>query len=151
LQAELNAIHCSRYTETGFDVELAAAGDKKINVIKVVREITILGLADAKNLVDGAPKTIKEAVSKDEVESIKKTLEEAGAKVTRSPATHQMGHAPTRVSRASVPRDSCAQLSVNARRVRRLRVKRLSNWFWFSSADHSTSALCRSSACWSGS
>jgi len=68
--------------KTEFDVELTAAGDKKINVIKVVREITNLGLADAKNLVEGAPKTIKEAVSKDEAESIKKKLEDAGAKVT---------------------------------------------------------------------
>jgi large subunit ribosomal protein L7/L12 len=68
--------------KTEFDVELTAAGDKKINVIKVVREITNLGLADAKNLVEGAPKTIKEAVSKDEAEGIKKKLEEAGAKVT---------------------------------------------------------------------
>jgi len=68
--------------KTEFDVELTSAGDKKINVIKVVREITNLGLADAKNLVEGAPKTIKEAVSKDEAESIKKKLEEAGAKVT---------------------------------------------------------------------
>ncbi len=68
--------------KTEFDVELTAAGDKKINVIKVVREITNLGLADAKNLVEGAPKMIKEAVSKDEAESIKKKLEEAGAKVT---------------------------------------------------------------------
>ncbi len=68
--------------KTEFDVELSGAGDKKINVIKVVREITNLGLADAKNLVEGAPKLIKEAVSKDEAESIKKKLEEAGAKVT---------------------------------------------------------------------
>jgi large subunit ribosomal protein L7/L12 len=68
--------------KTEFDVELSSAGDKKINVIKVVREITNLGLADAKNLVEGAPKMIKEAVSKDEAESIKKKLEEAGAKVT---------------------------------------------------------------------
>lgn len=68
--------------KTEFDVELTNAGDKKINVIKVVREITNLGLADAKNLVEGAPKVIKEAVSKDEAESIKKKLEEAGAKVT---------------------------------------------------------------------
>jgi large subunit ribosomal protein L7/L12 len=68
--------------KTEFDVELSNAGDKKINVIKVVREITNLGLADAKNLVEGAPKMIKEAVSKDEAESIKKKLEEAGAKVT---------------------------------------------------------------------
>jgi large subunit ribosomal protein L7/L12 len=68
--------------KTEFDVELTGAGDKKINVIKVVREITNLGLADAKNLVEGAPKMVKEAVSKDEAESIKKKLEEAGAKVT---------------------------------------------------------------------
>jgi large subunit ribosomal protein L7/L12 len=68
--------------KTEFDVELTSAGDKKINVIKVVREITNLGLADAKNLVEGAPKLIKEAVTKDEAESIKKKLEEAGAKVT---------------------------------------------------------------------
>jgi large subunit ribosomal protein L7/L12 len=68
--------------KTEFDDELSNAGDKKINVIKVVREITNLGLADAKNLGEGAPKLIKEAVSKDEAESIKKKLEEAGAKVT---------------------------------------------------------------------
>ena len=68
--------------KTEFDVELSNAGDKKINVIKVVREIANLGLADAKNLVEGAPKMIKEAVSKDEAEGIKKKLEEAGAKVT---------------------------------------------------------------------
>jgi large subunit ribosomal protein L7/L12 len=68
--------------KTEFDVELTSAGDKKINVIKVVREITNLGLADAKNLVEGAPKIIKEADSKDEAEGIKKKLEEAGAKVT---------------------------------------------------------------------
>jgi large subunit ribosomal protein L7/L12 len=68
--------------KTEFDVELTSAGDKKINVIKVVREITNLGLADAKNLVEGAPKMVKEAVTKDEAESIKKKLEEAGAKVT---------------------------------------------------------------------
>jgi large subunit ribosomal protein L7/L12 len=68
--------------KTEFDVELSSAGDKKINVIKVVREITNLGLADAKNLVEGAPKLIKEGVTKDEAESIKKKLEEAGAKVS---------------------------------------------------------------------
>jgi large subunit ribosomal protein L7/L12 len=67
--------------KTEFDVELSSAGDKKINVIKVVREITNLGLADAKNLVEGAPKMVKEGVTKDEAESIKKKLEEAGAKV----------------------------------------------------------------------
>jgi large subunit ribosomal protein L7/L12 len=68
--------------KTEFDVELTGAGDKKINVIKAVREITNLGLADAKALVEGAPKMIKEAVSKDEAEQIKKKLEEAGAQVT---------------------------------------------------------------------
>ena len=64
-----------------FNVILKAAGDKKINVIKEVRTITGLGLKDAKELVDGAPKTIKEAVSKDEAEGFKKSLEEAGAEV----------------------------------------------------------------------
>ena len=68
--------------KTEFDVELTDAGAKKINVIKTIREITQLGLADAKNLVEAAPKIIKEAVSKDEAENIKKQLEEAGAKVT---------------------------------------------------------------------
>ena len=62
-----------------FDVVLASAGDKKVNVIKVVRGITGLGLKEAKDLVDGAPNTIKEAASKDEAEDIKKQLEEAGA------------------------------------------------------------------------
>ena len=64
-----------------FDVVLAEAGAEKIKVIKVVREITGLGLADAKALVDGAPKTLKEAAGKDEAEEIKKKLEEVGAKV----------------------------------------------------------------------
>jgi large subunit ribosomal protein L7/L12 len=68
--------------QTEFTVELTDSGAKKINVIKVVREITQLGLADAKNLVEGAPKTVKENVSKAEAEDIKKKLEEAGAKVT---------------------------------------------------------------------
>ena len=67
--------------KTEFDVELTGAGDKKINVIKAVREITNLGLADAKALVEGAPKMIKEGVTKDEADSIKKKLEEAGATV----------------------------------------------------------------------
>ncbi len=67
--------------QTEFNVELADAGAKKINVIKVIREITNLGLADAKALVEAAPKTIKEGVSKAEAEDIKKKLEEAGAKV----------------------------------------------------------------------
>ncbi len=64
-----------------FDVVLAEAGAEKIKVIKVVREITGLGLADAKALVDGAPKTLKEAAGKEEAEDIKKKLEEVGAKV----------------------------------------------------------------------
>ena len=64
-----------------FDVILAEAGAEKIKVIKVVREITGLGLADAKALVDGAPKTLKEAASKEDAEAIKAKLEEVGAKV----------------------------------------------------------------------
>lgn len=64
-----------------FDVELKGAGANKIAVIKVVREITGLGLKEAKALVDGAPKTVKEAVAKDEAEEIKTKLEEAGAEV----------------------------------------------------------------------
>lgn len=67
--------------KTEFDVELASAGDSKINVIKAVREITGLGLKEAKELVDGAPKMVKTGVSKDEAESIKAKLEEVGAKV----------------------------------------------------------------------
>ena len=67
--------------QTEFTVILAAAGDKKINVIKEIRTITGLGLKEAKDLVEGAPKTVKEAVSKDEAEKIKKVLEENGAKV----------------------------------------------------------------------
>jgi len=68
--------------QTEFDVELTEAGAKKINVIKAVREITSLGLADAKNLVESAPKAIKEGISKEEADEIKKKLEDAGAKVT---------------------------------------------------------------------
>ena len=64
-----------------FNVELAGAGDKKINVIKAVREITALGLKEAKELVDNAPSVLKEAVAKDEAEEMKKKLEEAGASV----------------------------------------------------------------------
>ena len=67
--------------KTEFDVVLMAAGDKKINVIKEVRAITGLGLKEAKDLVEGAPKTVKEAASKTEAEDIKKKLEDAGAKV----------------------------------------------------------------------
>jgi large subunit ribosomal protein L7/L12 len=64
-----------------FDVILTAAGDKKINVIKEVRAITSLGLKEAKDLVEGAPKPVKEGVAKDEAEKIKKQLEDAGASV----------------------------------------------------------------------
>ena len=67
--------------KTEFDVVLASFGDEKIKVIKTVREITGLGLADAKAVVEAAPKAIKEGVSKDEAEDLKKKLEEAGAKV----------------------------------------------------------------------
>ena len=67
--------------EDEFDVVLAEVGAEKIKVIKAVREITGLGLAEAKAMVEGAPKTLKEAVSKDEAEELKKKLEEAGAKV----------------------------------------------------------------------
>ena len=67
--------------QTEFDVILKAAGEKKINVIKVVRAHTGLGLKEAKDLVDGAPKTVKEAISKDEAEKLKKEFEEAGATV----------------------------------------------------------------------
>ena len=65
--------------KTEFDVVLSAVGDKKVNVIKAVRAITGLGLKEAKEMVDGAPSTIKEAASKDEAEEAKKQLEEAGA------------------------------------------------------------------------
>jgi large subunit ribosomal protein L7/L12 len=68
--------------KTEFDVELTDAGAQKLNVIKVVREITGLGLKEAKDAVEGAPKILKEAASKEEAESLKKKLEEAGAKVT---------------------------------------------------------------------
>ena len=68
--------------KTEFDVELTAAGDKKLNVIKVVRELTGLGLKEAKDLVEGAPKVVKEGTTKQEAEDIKKKLEEQGAKVT---------------------------------------------------------------------
>ena len=67
--------------KTEFDVVLADAGAEKIKVIKAVREITSLGLTEAKTFVESAPKAVKEGVSKDEAESIKKKLEEAGAKV----------------------------------------------------------------------
>ena len=67
--------------KTEFAVHLTAAGDKKINVIKVVREVTSLGLKEAKDLVDGAPKLVKEGVSKDEAAAMKKKFEEVGAAV----------------------------------------------------------------------
>jgi len=67
--------------KTEFDVVLKDIGDKKINVIKAVREVTSLGLKEAKDLVESAPATIKEGISKDEAEAIKKKFEEAGAKV----------------------------------------------------------------------
>jgi large subunit ribosomal protein L7/L12 len=67
--------------KTEFSVILTAAGANKINVIKAVREVTSLGLKEAKDLVDGAPKTVKEGVSKEEAATIKKKFEEAGAKV----------------------------------------------------------------------
>ena len=67
--------------QTEFDVILKAAGDKKIQVIKVVRTITGLGLKEAKGLVDGAPKPVKEKVSSEEAEALKKQLEEAGASI----------------------------------------------------------------------
>lgn len=68
--------------KTSFDVELTDAGSNKINVIKVVRAVTSMGLKDAKDLVDGAPKIVKEGAKKEEAEDLKKQLEEAGAKVT---------------------------------------------------------------------
>ena len=68
--------------KTEIDVELTEAGDQKVKVIKVVREITGLGLKEAKDVVDGAPKVVKEQASKEEAEEIKKKLEEVGAKVT---------------------------------------------------------------------
>ena len=67
--------------QSEFDVILVAAGEKKINVIKVVRELTGLGLKEAKDLVDGAPKPVKEKVSKEEADSVRGKLEEAGAQV----------------------------------------------------------------------
>jgi large subunit ribosomal protein L7/L12 len=67
--------------QTEFAVHLTSAGDKKINVIKVVREVTSLGLKEAKDLVDGAPKVVKEGISKEEAATIKKKFEEVGAQV----------------------------------------------------------------------
>ena len=78
--------------KTEFDVVLKSFGANKINVIKVVREITGLGLKEAKELVDGAPKNVKEGVSKDEAESIKTKLTEAGAEVEAVSYTHLRAH-----------------------------------------------------------
>ena len=75
------AAEAKKEEKTEFTVVLAAAGANKINVIKVVREITSLGLKEAKDLVDGAPKAVKEGVSKDEAETIRKKLADAGASV----------------------------------------------------------------------
>jgi large subunit ribosomal protein L7/L12 len=68
-------------TKSEFTLVLKSAGDKKINVIKIVREITSLGLKEAKDLVDGAPKPVKEGLAKDEAETLKKKFEEVGAQV----------------------------------------------------------------------
>lgn len=68
--------------KTEFDVELTEAGAQKIKVIKVVRELTGLGLKEAKDLVDGAPKMVKEGISKEDAEAVKAKLEEVGAKIT---------------------------------------------------------------------
>jgi len=70
--------------KTEFDIELTGVGDKKINVIKVIRTITSLGLKEAKELVDSAPSKVKEAVPKEEAEDVKRQLEEAGATVALS-------------------------------------------------------------------
>jgi large subunit ribosomal protein L7/L12 len=78
---EASGGHAAREEQTEFNVILAAVGEKKIQVIKVVRELTSLGLKEAKDLVDGAPSTMKEGVSKDEAEQIKKKIEEAGGTV----------------------------------------------------------------------
>ena len=79
--AAAGAVPAAAEVKDAFDVVLTEVGDKKINVIKVVREVTSLGLKEAKDLVDGAPKTVKEGVSKTEAEDIKKKFAEAGAKV----------------------------------------------------------------------
>ena len=79
--AAVGAAPAAAEEKTEFDVVLASAGDKKINVIKVVREVTGLGLKEAKALVDGAPAPVKEGVSKEDAEALKAKLEEAGASV----------------------------------------------------------------------
>ena len=75
------AVAAAAEEQTVFAVHLLAAGDKKINVIKVVRELTSLGLKEAKDLVDGAPKVVKEELSKEEAEAMKKKFEDVGAQV----------------------------------------------------------------------
>ena len=79
--AAAGAAAAAEEEKTEFAVNLVSAGDKKINVIKVVREVTNLGLKEAKDLVDGAPKVVKEGVSKEEALAMKKKFEEAGAQV----------------------------------------------------------------------
>jgi large subunit ribosomal protein L7/L12 len=76
------AVAAAEPEQTEFTIVLTEVGDKKINVIKAVREVTSLGLKEAKDLVEGAPQTVKEGVSKDEAAKIKKAFEDAGAKVT---------------------------------------------------------------------
>jgi len=76
------AVAAAEPEQSEFTVVLSEVGDKKINVIKAVREVTSLGLKEAKDLVEGAPQTVKEGVSKDEAAKIKKVFEDAGAKVT---------------------------------------------------------------------
>ena len=78
----VSAAAAAEEEKSEFDIILEAAGDNKINVIKEIRAITNLGLKEAKDLVDGAPKTVKEGAPKEEAEEIKKKLEAAGAKVT---------------------------------------------------------------------
>src|SRR5262245_14502651 len=93
--------------KTEFNVILSAVGDKKINVIKAVREVTNLGLKEAKDLVEGAPKPVKEGVSKEEAESIKKKFEEAGATVeikSRSRFPHSADPAETKSGSADLRR-----------------------------------------------
>ena len=81
VMAGAGAVAPAAVEKSEFDVELAATGENKIGVIKVVKEITGLGLKEAKDLVDGAPKIIKKGVKKDEAEALKKKMEEAGASV----------------------------------------------------------------------
>ena len=76
------AVESAAEEKSEFDVELTGIGDKKINVIKVIREVTSLGLKEAKDMADNAPSIVKEAAPKEEAEEVKKKLEEAGATVT---------------------------------------------------------------------